>query len=344
MAKADGSLQHWNPIEQRALKLGPVWIALLMICEHPTGVWELSLGKLVETVWRLSWRDLIQPNSAANSVANSTANSVYVNSDELVNYVTSELDRLESASHLKRYTDGSIWLKDRWSYNKFRNLPSNQRSAYRWLSQYSCALADFLAHDESYNLIQANSTANSPPISGPNSAANRPNIKNKNKNIYNTPNAPNGAQADKVLTSAQEQLVPLATKLSAIIAKGCELHGMARAPTNHPAKSARVLDQIIRLDKIPADSLVRLTEWIMWVEPDRDSWRLRSGTPEFDNHTILASIPAWRSPGKNKQPKILNAYNRWPERFKPVKPPADDYGRASDLSLVAPPPEEIDLS
>lgn len=297
MARANGALEHWNPLEIGAFDLGPVWVALLGICPEPTGVFKLSLALLTEKVGKMQ-----------------------VNGKEPKrDWIVAELQRLESSNHLSRYSGDLVWLKDRWSYNKYRTVPSNRVAAEDYLLRFPRVLEDFVLFDPTYDV--RNSRSGSTSSSQSSRGSSRPDIKNQNKNqkednppspLRGNPSPPApGKGASRSVKDESPELIAQAEQLHKIILAGIEKlnipHGKLVLEAN---KTARVLRLLRSEDKFPTSCLPQLLQWSI----DDGGWHDERG--EWIPYIrVLMSPDQWRNKNRaGTDTKINTARAKWQDR------------------------------
>ncbi len=73
-----------------------------------------------------------------------------------------------------------------------------------------------------------------------------------------------------------------------------------KLPEFEPQAAAQVIEQLIRLDKVPEEEILPALRWAY------------SGEPSFPWHLQLLSIAQWRKRGKgNNIPKFVSLWRQW---------------------------------
>lgn len=145
-------------------------------------------------------------------------------------------------------------------------------------------------------------------------------LSSENTTENNTENegAPAGAPA------RGEQYLPLAAECRQVIEAGAaQLDVGGRLPEFQAEAAAQVLEQLIRLDKVPEEEILPALRWAY------------SGEPSFPWHLQLLSIAQWRKRGKgNNTPKFVSLWRQWraslqcrPDASNGCHAPAYDVGR-----------------
>lgn len=100
----------------------------------------------------------------------------------------------------------------------------------------------------------------------------------------------------KALTEAQEEVLPLTERLIALIHDSCAATGK-REPQNELHKCAALVEQVLRMEKIPGEDVEKV---LIWALQD-DFWR-----------DVILAIPYWRKVSKqNGRAKFANAWSSW---------------------------------